>query len=75
MAIFRSAQPPIFLDQRQMAQTFVYRCPNTGQHVQGWVADDADDSNDRFHTIKCLACSRMHTVNRKTGKVLGQGEE
>ena len=55
---------------------FVYRCPTTGQNVQGWFADDepADDS-DTYESVKCLACTRVHLINRSTGKALGEDEQ
>ena len=53
---------------------FLYRCPNTGLNVQGWVADDptADDS---FRAVICTACTRAHLVNPRTGKVIGADED
>jgi hypothetical protein len=52
---------------------FLYRCPNTGSNVQGWLAGDAT-SNDRlqYEQLTCLACGRVHFVNPKTGHVLGE---
>ena len=50
---------------------FLYRCPNTGQLVQGWSAEDVQNSEDSYESVTCLACSRLHFVNRGTGKVLG----
>jgi len=62
--------------------TFLFRCPNTGLRVQGWVADDAsphsDDAfpdNDRYEAINCLACQGVHLVNPSTGKIAGQQSE
>lgn len=55
---------------------FLYRCPNTGQHVQGWMADDPTDLGDNtYETVMCTACTRLHLVNPKTGKILGTDEE
>ena len=51
-------------------ETFIYRCPNTGRNVQGWLADDPTADDDTFEAMACLACSRMHLVNR-SGTVLG----
>ena len=51
---------------------FLYNCPVTGQTVQGWIADDGDD---RTRAMRCLACSRLHLINPKTGKVLGESKE
>ena len=50
---------------------FLYRCPNTGQLVQGWSAEDVQNSEDSYESVTCLACSRLHFVNRTTGRVLG----
>ena len=58
-----------------MATTFHYRCPNTGQTVQGWSADDATDDGDEYQSVACLACAQVHLVNLKTGKMLGVTED
>jgi DNA-directed RNA polymerase subunit RPC12/RpoP len=42
---------------------FVYRCPNTGFRVQGWVEDDESEDS-----VVCHACGRLHLVNPKTGE-------
>ena len=34
-----------------MATTFLYRCPNTGQTVQGWSADDATDDDTSYQSV------------------------
>jgi len=55
---------------------FLYRCPNTGLNVQGWVADDPNDwGEDTFESMTCTACTRVHLVNPNTGKVLGTDED
>jgi hypothetical protein len=50
---------------------FVYRCPNTGQQVQGWTDDPpvADDP-EAYQSVNCSACSRSHWVNPRTRRVL-----
>ncbi len=53
--------------------SFIYRCPNTGLRVHGFVADDATD--DAFESVTCIACARVHLVNPATGKVLGINDE
>jgi hypothetical protein len=53
---------------------FVYRCPATGKHVQGSFADDlpeGDAEAEVYESVVCLACSRMHFINRSTHRVLG----
>jgi hypothetical protein len=47
---------------------FLYRCPNTHQAVQGFIAEEVPDNQ----AITCLACRQSHFVNPTTGKVLGE---
>jgi hypothetical protein len=54
---------------------FVYRCPNTGLQVQAFVADDPIEDEGEFEAIACTACTRLHWVSPKTGKVLGSDEQ
>jgi hypothetical protein len=56
-----------------MPRTFLYRCPNTGQNVRGWSADEVTDDNDddTYQSFEWTFCTRVHLVNLKTGKVLG----
>jgi hypothetical protein len=48
---------------------FTYRCPRTGQHVQGWAADNLTEG-ETYEPLTCTACGRIHLVNPKSGKVL-----
>jgi hypothetical protein len=45
--------------------------------VQGWFADDGSENSnsEKYETVTCLACARIHLVNPKTGKTLGMEEE
>ena len=56
--------------------TRVFLCPHTGQQVQGWFADDGseDAGGETYEGVSCLACTQLHMVNRRTGKVLGTDE-
>jgi hypothetical protein len=54
---------------------FPYRCPNTGDNVQAWVADDPEDEDLTYVQVTCLACAEAHLVNPKTGKVLGADDD
>jgi hypothetical protein len=55
---------------------FSYRCPTTGLNVQGWSADDVLMSEGQaYDTVMCLACSRVHLINRSTGRVLGSDDD
>jgi hypothetical protein len=59
--------------------TFLCHCANTSRRVQDWVADDPsdypDDDTEAFQSLACLACTGVHLVNPKTGKVLGADDE
>jgi hypothetical protein len=56
--------------------TFVYRCPTTGLNVQGWFGDDpSEHEGEVYETITCVACTRVHLINRSTGRVLGGDDE
>ena len=46
---------------------FLFRCPNTGYRIQGFVAEDASGHTE--------ACQQVHLVNPTTGKVLGEDDE
>jgi len=55
---------------------FLYRCPRTGQNVQGWIADDpGEPDDDAYEAMQCIACSRIHMVNPASGRVLGEDKD
>jgi hypothetical protein len=58
-----------------MAITFVFRCPITGSNVQGFIAEEVPPNGEAFVSVECLACRRLHMINPKTGKVIGQDED
>jgi hypothetical protein len=38
---------------------FIFRCPNTGLKVQGWVADDPTEcKGETYQSITCTICIR-----------------
>ena len=50
--------------------------PNTGLHVQGWVADDgSDEPGEIYETVTCQACRQVHLVDPRTGRVMGSEDE
>jgi hypothetical protein len=56
--------------------TGLFLCPNTGDRVQGWFADDGSGKEGQtYEAVACLACRQVHMVNPRTGKVLGTDEE
>jgi hypothetical protein len=62
-------------ENRYIMPPFLYRCPNTGDNVQAWAADDPEDDDLTYVQMACLACAQAHLVNPKTGKVLGSDDE
>jgi hypothetical protein len=53
----------------------VFTCPATSMKVQHWLDDDDDVPENEFEGIACPACTRLHFLNRKTGKLLGRDDE
>jgi hypothetical protein len=60
-----------------MERLITYRCPITELEVQTlWPSHDPEVKQDRhYESVTCPSCTRMHFVNRKTGKLLGQERE
>jgi hypothetical protein len=55
---------------------FIYRCPVTGLKVQGLFADKVPpEKANTYEPVTCLACTRVHLVNRSTGKTLDEDDE
>ena len=54
---------------------FIFRCPTTGFDVQHWTDDDEDAPQTEYEGIVCPICTRLHFVNPKTGKLLGQKDQ
>ena len=54
---------------------FLYRCPNTGYRIQGFITEDTSDDSEDYQPITCLACQQVHLVEPKTGKVLGAADK
>lgn len=51
---------------------FLYRCPNTGDRVQGFSAEDISEDQRTYEPVTCPVCHQLHLVNPATGKVLGK---
>jgi len=61
----------LWLQDLRMAK-FLFTCPTTLYRVQQWLVDDDNVSDDEYEVITCPACAKVHLLNRKTGKPLGQ---
>jgi hypothetical protein len=44
--------------------TFLFRCPRTGQRVQGFAAHTAGERDDVVQVV-CHACGSVHFINPK----------
>ena len=54
---------------------FVCTCPLTKLDVPYWLDDEKDDvSETEYEAVTCKACAKVHLINRKTGKLLGQDD-
>jgi hypothetical protein len=50
---------------------FIFTCPNTNMSVQHSFDDDDENAGDtEYEAITCPACTRLHLINLKTGKLL-----
>ena len=54
---------------------FTYRCPNTGNCVRGFIAEEVSDDNDTPGTTLCTMRQQIHLVNRVTGEILEEDDE
>jgi len=55
---------------------FIYRSPITGRNVQGFFADELPPKEtETYEPVTCVLCTRVHLVNRSTGKTLGAENE
>jgi len=48
----------------------VFTCPHTGFNIQHRLDSDGAPNNELV-SVACPACSLLHMINRKTGKLLG----
>lgn len=52
-----------------MDRHILFKCPQTGMNVQHRLEDVPAD---RTHvSVPCPACTRLHLIDRATGKLLG----
>jgi hypothetical protein len=53
----------------------VFKCPLTGMNVQHWLDEvPPGDAHCSYESVVCKACSRLHFVDRSSGKLLGEQE-
>ena len=66
--MYRETDPCFSQGETNRVAPFLYRCPNTGYRVQGFIAEDVSDEGYK-------AIQRTHLVNPTTGKILGEDDE
>ena len=54
-----------------MAKPIIFRCPSTSENVQHLLEDDDSDDED-YEAVECIACAKIHFINKATGKLLGE---
>ena len=55
-----------------MDNLIILRCPHTGLDVQTPFRRLAEkESGERIEKFECTACSKIHWIDRATGKALG----
>ena len=57
-----------------MDRHIVFKCPQTGMNVQHRLTAEPTDGADTHVSVVCPACTRLHLINRSTGKLLGDRE-
>ena len=57
---------------RQRWRPVLFDCPQTGQKVQGLLAEQVSAADEtRYEPVSCLACSGVHFIEPVKGRVLG----
>jgi hypothetical protein len=57
-----------------MADLIIFRCPQTGMNVQTLLEKQERDEAEIYEAVICPACTRLHFIQKSTGKALGQDE-
>jgi hypothetical protein len=56
-------------------ESLVFRCTQTRTDVQLWLPKSTQlERADSYEAVTCPVCARVHLVNRKTSKMLGDKE-
>ena len=54
----------------------IFRCAQTGMNVQVWLPEtEPTERTDCYEPVACPACTRLHLVNKFTGKMLSDKEK
>ncbi len=57
-------------------KALIFRCPSTGQRVQGFIAEDVSDpGGEAYEAVACAACKSVHLVNPVNGRTIGADDD
>lgn len=75
-SLSRIKAAPWTLNSRCVMAHVIIHCPQTSSKVQVWVPEVAStDGLDSYEAVTCPACTRLHFINKITGKLLGDTKE
>ena len=53
-----------------MGRHILFKCPRLGTNVQHWLPETSpEDEPNSYVSVVCLACTRLHFIHKKTGKL------
>ena len=55
-----------------MGRPILFVCPDTKLNIQHWLGNGNDMPEDEYEGVECPACAKVHFINRKTGKLIGE---
>ena len=59
-----------------MDNLIILRCPQTGMDVQTLLYKlEREEARPYYVALTCPACSRLHFIDKSTGKALGQDKK
>jgi hypothetical protein len=59
------------IDEMRGHNTIAHPLSSLTNRFRGFVADDPEETDEEYRSVRCLACAQTHFVNSKTGQVLG----
>ncbi len=64
----------VAVSEAKEGAVLIFSCPRTKIAVQHWMDRKAIVWEDEYEAVSCPACGRLHFINRKTLRLLGQGQ-
>ncbi len=52
----------------------IFICPATDLSVQYWLDEGEDIPDNEYEVVTCPACTKVHLINRTSGKPLAKSE-